>query len=88
MSPSQYHEDLLALLSSDIIIDEFMYNTEEKTITLILRSDLEVNLFEYALAIYEAYGTLGDPTLSRWMITKPEATLIRDSVMEVTINHA
>ena len=42
-----------------------MYNTEEKTITLILRSDLEVNLFEYALAIYEAYGTLGDPTFSR-----------------------
>ncbi len=65
-----------------------MYNTEEKTITLILRSDLEVNLFEYALAIYEAYGTLGDPTFSRWMISRPEATLIRDSVMEVTINHA
>ena len=88
VSPSQYYDDLLVYITDDIVLDEFIYNTEDKTITLIIKSDLEINLFEYALAIYEAYGTLGDPTLSRWMISKPEATIIRESVMEVTIYHA
>jgi len=88
VSPSSYYDDLLVYITSDIILDEFRYNTEEKTITLIIRSDLEVNLFEYALIIYEAYGTLGDPTIERWMISKPETKIIFESVMEVTITHA
>ncbi|MFA7055531.1 MAG: hypothetical protein WC134_03280 [Acholeplasmataceae bacterium] len=88
VSPSSYYDDLLVYITSDIILDEFRYKTEEKTITLIIRSDLEVNLFEYALIIYEAYGTLGDPTIERWMISKPETKIIFESVMEVTITHA
>lgn len=88
VSPSSYYDDLLVYITSDIILDEFRYNTEEKTITLIVRSDLEVNLFEYALIIYEAYGTLGDPTVERWMVSKPETKIIFEFVMEVTITHA
>lgn len=88
ISPSPYYDDLLVYMDSDIILDEFRYNTNTKTITLVIRSNQEVNLFEYTLAIYEAYGTLGDPTIDRWMILKPQTKMIRDSVMEVTITHA
>lgn len=88
VSPSQYYDDLWLLLNDDIILKDFKYDTGTKTITLLIRSDVEVNLFEYALAIYEDYGTLGDPTMSRWMVSKPQTKMLNESIMEVKITHA
>lgn len=87
-SPSQYFHDLNALIHSDIFLEEFVYIASEKKITLRISAASEVILYEYALLIYEEYGTLGTPTIDRWMIREPGKQMVFNLIMEVVIYHA
>jgi hypothetical protein len=84
-----YYEDLQSQLGTDVFINSFLINEEDKTITLMITGNVEQDLYEYLLRIYEDYGIIegvNDPL--RWMDGIPGTKSISSNVMEVTVIYA
>lgn len=80
--------DLIDLVTIDMTLMSYTVNHDEKTITLVITSQVDHVLDEYLLSIYETHGVVSEPTSIRWMTTRPETRLLTPIIMEVTITYA
>lgn len=84
-----YISDLISELNNDVDLLTFNCNASEQLIVITISGTSRLDLDEYVLAIYEAYG-ITDLTSdeSTWIVSAPEVNVISDFLLEVTIYHA
>lgn len=88
LTPTPYLTDLFDVLATDVAVINYQLRTTQKEIILIITSSTEQSLYEYVIAIYEAYGIVSEATDIRWMDGRPAQRLTQPQVMEVIIRYA
>lgn len=84
-----YLDDLILMLTSEVTINSLDVLASEKTIEITISGTTRLDLEEYVLSIYEAYGISDLETdETRWIALPPTIKVISELVLEVTINHA
>ena len=83
-----YLDDLILMLTSEVTINSLDVLASEKTIEITISGTTRLDLEEYVLSIYEAYGISNLETdETRWIALPPTIKVISELVLEVTINH-
>ncbi|MBN2299824.1 MAG: pilus assembly protein PilM [Acholeplasmataceae bacterium] len=86
--PSDYYSDLLSEISGSLEVSHYTLNAQTHEIQIWISSTSEVELYEYLVTIYEAYGVTSIEDATRWMVAQPERRFISNLLMEVTIHYA
>lgn len=87
-NPSDYYHDLLSQLSGSLEVVRYTLDASTHEIKIIISSTTEVELYEYLIVIYEAYGITDGTDPSKWMANQPERKFVSSLVMEVTVTYA
>ena len=89
MSYRSHMIDLITELDTYIFLDHVEVDAKSNTITILVSGYTALDLNEYAIRIYEAYGILdNDHHPNRWITEEPEISFLSELLMEVTINYA
>ena len=81
--------DLIVEIDANISLDHIEIDAQSKTITLLVIGNTQLDLNEYVLRIYEAYGLSAyDDSETRWMMEEPTVEFLSELLMEVTITYA
>ncbi|MBN2876558.1 MAG: hypothetical protein JXL85_02785 [Bacilli bacterium] len=88
ISHTSYLTDLFSYTTADVAIIDININDSQKSITLILTSDDQAKLYEYAISTYEEFGVLSVASDARWMLYEPQTTIIANNTMRVVIYYA
>jgi type IV pilus assembly protein PilM len=81
--------DLIAELDVNVSLDHVEVDAKSKTITLLVSGNTVLDLNEYVIRIYEAYGiSTFDDGPNRWITSEPETSFLSELLMEVTITYA
>jgi len=75
--------DLENELDGDLLMTDYVWRTDDKTIILIIDGSTRSDVYAYILAIYEQYG--GE---DGWMPSAPTYVFRSDTVAEVTVRYA
>ncbi len=85
----EYLTDLIELMDENIVLNRVEFDTQEQMITFVISSDLEVNLYEYIISIYEEYGMIPNiENNNKWITRYPESSSIGNLVMKVVVYYA
>lgn len=81
--------DLIGELNTDVNLLTFSVDDSEKTIVITISGTTRLDLDEYVLSIYEAYGITSLMTEDqRWIASAPEVRVMSEFVLEVTLYYA
>ncbi|BCR35583.1 type IV pilus biogenesis protein PilM [Mariniplasma anaerobium] len=84
-----YITDLIAELNSDVALLTFSEDASDQMMVITISGTTRLDLDEYVLSIYEAYGKTDLMTGDhRWIISAPEVRVVSEFVLEVTLYHA
>ncbi len=84
-----YITDLISKLNANVNLLTFDCDATNQTVVITISGSTRLDLDEYVLEIYEAYG-ITDLISSeqRWIVSVPEVSVTSEFVMEVTLYHA
>jgi type IV pilus assembly protein PilM len=84
-----YLADLISKLNADVDLLSFDCDANDQMVVITITGTSRLDLDEYVIAIYEAYGItdLVSDEL-RWIVSAPEVKATSEFVMEVTLYHA
>jgi len=86
--PASYLGNLLDEINGSLEVQRYSVDAEENKIILLVSATSEVELYEYLIQIYEAYGVTSTVDDTRWMAMQPSRRFISSLLMEVTIYYA
>jgi hypothetical protein len=76
-------------LNADVNLVSFSGDINNKTLVITVTGNTRLDIDEYVISIYEAYGisefVTGD---QRWIISAPEIRVMSELILEVTLYHA